>query len=282
MTGRVFSVEEFSLYDGPGIRTTVFLKGCPLRCNWCHNPEGQTFEARWLRSPNGCLHCDKCLDAGERACGKRELTRESAAVCPRRLVRLCGEDYTPEALVASLEPNLPLLNDAGGGVTFSGGEVLSQAPFAQECLRLLRGKTHRALQTSGYGDETAFRALLNEAELVLYDLKLMDDEAFRYHIGASNEPILRNFRVLARSGVPYTVRVPLIPGVTDTEANLSAIAAFMQENGADYAELLPYNPMAGAKYALAQREYQPKFDPAVPCQARREIFDRYGIRTKVM
>ena len=282
MTGIVFSVEEFSLYDGPGIRTSVFLKGCPMRCDWCHNPEGQEFAPRYVRSPNGCLNCGKCLEAGFAACGERRLTEESRSVCPRRLIRLCGITYTPEALVNEIAPNLDLLNQAGGGVTFSGGEVLSQADFTAECLDRLQGKTHRAVQTSGYGSDEAFEMLLSRCELVLHDLKIFDGTLHRRHTGCSNESVLRHYRRLATSGVPFITRIPLIPGVTDTEANLTAIAGFMAENGVRYAELLPYNPMAGAKYTLAGKEYRPDFDPTVPWNAHPEIFAQAGISVKIM
>ena len=129
---RVFSIEEFSTYDGPGIRMTVFLKGCPLRCMWCHNPEGQSFDAQIVRSPNGCLACNACLDAGERATGERRLTEESIAVCPRNLVRNCGEEYTSEALLSVIKKNIRILNASGGGVTFSGGEPLCHAECTYE------------------------------------------------------------------------------------------------------------------------------------------------------
>ena len=116
----VFSIEEFSTFDGPGVRTTVFLKGCPLRCEWCHNPEGQRAESEWVKSPNGCLHCGLCERFGvKRADGTIMLTQTSAAICPRNLVRLSGEDYTPEELCAKLMKNAEILKSMGGGVTFS-------------------------------------------------------------------------------------------------------------------------------------------------------------------
>ncbi len=126
---KIFSIEEFSTYDGPGIRMTVFLKGRPLRCSWCHNPEGQSFEAQVVRSPNGCIGCGACLNVGEKETGRRTLTEASIAVCPRGIVRLCGEEYTSERLVGIIGKNVDMLNAAGGGVTFSGGEPLCQHAF---------------------------------------------------------------------------------------------------------------------------------------------------------
>lgn len=282
MTGIVFSIEEFSTFDGPGIRTTVFLKGCPMRCAWCHNPEGQLPEPQMLRSPNGCLGCGKCLDEGERITGKRVLVKESAGVCPRNLVRECGTEYEPFELVKKLLKNADILTESGGGATFSGGEPLFQQTFLKECLSLLEGKLHRAVQTSGYCEPKAFAEILGCTDLFLFDLKIADAEAHRHYTGCGNEYIKENFSKLTSFGTPYIVRIPLIPGVTDTEDNITALCRFMKENGTDYAELLPYNKMAGGKYPLAGRKYLPGFDVAVEPQPRTDIFSGFGIKTRVM
>ena len=135
MNGRVFSIEEFATFDGPGIRMTVFLKGCPLRCSWCHNPESQRAEVEYVRSPNGCLSCGKCLKVAERdEKNALHLTESSLEACPKGLVRRCGEDFTVEALCARILANAEILRDTGGGVTFSGGEPLAQSAFLFDCL----------------------------------------------------------------------------------------------------------------------------------------------------
>ena len=281
-TGRIFSVEEFSTYDGPGIRMTVFLKGCPLRCTWCHNPEGQSFSPELMRSVNGCLGCGACTEEGRKRTGRPCLVPESAALCPRGLIRTSGEDVSDGELVSRIEKNLALLNMSGGGVTFSGGEPLSQADFTLACMRLLRGKTNRALQTSGYATDEVFRALLAECDYVLFDLKQMDEEAHRHWTGVSNRQILENYRTLANSGVPFVTRIPLIPSVNDTEENLRATAEFMKENGAKALELLPYNKMAGGKYSGLGRAYQPGFDPTAEPNPHLEIFEEYGIEVRIL
>lgn len=273
MKGTVFSVEEFSVYDGPGIRTTVFLKGCPLRCSWCHNPEGQESAPKIVKSPNGCLSCGSC----DRYAVDGVYTRDSITHCPRQLLRWCGEVYTPEALCNKLLKNKRLLD----GVTFSGGEPLYQDLFLTECLKLLKGQLHRAVQTSGFASQTVFSKMLENTDYVLFDLKIMDEKAHKYHTGKSNEPILKNFDLLTNSGVELVPRTPLIPGVTDTAENLSAIARLLQGYDMHYIELLPYNPMAGSKYALAGKAFKPTYDPTAEPQAHEDIFDAFGIEVKV-
>lgn len=283
MQGTVFSIEEFATFDGPGIRMTVFLKGCPLRCTWCHNPEGQRASAEYRRSPNGCTGCGACLRAAETLPdGQKRLTAASERACTRGLVRRCGDSYTPEELCQKILANARILNAGGGGVTFSGGEPTVQAAFLAECLAQLRGKIHRAIQTCGYTDGETFTSLLRDCDYVLYDLKLMDATLHRQFCGVDNAPILQNYRTLAASGVPFVTRIPLIPGVTDTEDNLDAIANLMEEVGVRYAEVLPYNRMAGSKYASVLRTYEPGFDGERAVSARQDVFARRGIQIKVM
>ncbi len=282
LTGRIFSIEEFSTYDGPGIRMTVFLKGCPLRCMWCHNPEGQRFEQELLRSPNGCTGCGACLEEGRRLTGRACLVQSSVDVCPRKLVRACAVDYTSDELVERICRNAAILNASGGGVTFSGGEPLAQPDFLSECLTRLHGITNCALQTSGFCGPEIFDEILDKCDYVLYDLKLMDAERHRRYTGGSNGLILRNYCALAASAVPFVTRIPLIPGVNDTEENINATASFMRENGAKRVELLPYNRMAGAKYKLAGRKYTPEFDGERRPETHMDIFEKYGIEVRVL
>lgn len=275
LIGRVFSVEEFSVYDGDGIRMTVFFKGCPLSCEWCHNPEGQRREREVCRSRNGCTECGACLAEGK-------LTENSISACPRGLVRFVGDEYTVDDIVRIVSANADILNASGGGVTFSGGEPTAQSEFLYACLRALRGITDRAIQTTGYCSKDTFLRLLSECDRVLYDLKLIDGEKHKRYTGVKNEKILDNYRDLAKSGVPFVTRIPLIPAVTDTADNIEGIARFMRECGVTYAELMPYNKMAGGKYASLGREYKISFDETVEVSTREEIFQKYGIEVKVL
>lgn len=282
MKGKVFSIEEFSTFDGPGIRTTVFLKGCPLRCSWYHNPEGQNSSTQYLRSPNGCLNCGACLQAGFVSTGKPCLCEESIDACPRDLVRRCGEELSAHCLVSRLEGLLGMLNAAGGGITFSGGEPLSQPDFLLKCLHLLEGKTHRAVQTCGYSPEAVFRTILKNCDYILYDLKHMDSAVHSRYTGVSNTLILQNYRILAESDKPFITRIPLIPGVNDTEANLTATAKFLSQLHINRIELLPYHTGAGAKYKAAGMTYSPGFDTSVLPNPHKDIFNDHGIEVTVL
>ncbi len=276
----IFAIEEFSVFDGPGIRTSVFLKGCPLHCEWCHNPEGQDFVNDILRSPNGCIECGACEARAVEKDGKLSFTDSSMNACPRGLLRHCATEYTPEELCEKLQKNFSILSASGGGVTFSGGEPTASPEFLLECLSLLEGKIHRAVQTCGFCSPEIFADVLANCDYMLFDIKLTDDEKHKKYTGVSNEIILQNFRTLAASGKEFVIRVPLIPTVNDTEENIRQTAELLRDNGIDYVELLPYNKMAGAKYRLAGRNYVPSFDESTPVQLRTELFAAYGIKAK--
>jgi len=279
--GTVFSIEEFSVYDGPGIRTSVFLKGCPLRCSWCHNPEGQRLEPEIVRGPNGCIGCGNCMRTAVEKDGVLALTEESIKKCPMNLIRYSGEEYSAEGLCRKILKNKIILKK-GGGVTFSGGEPFMQKDFLLECLSLLKGELHTAIQTCGYTDADTFAKAMELADYFLYDIKLVNDALHRRYTGVSNERIQANFKTLAESGKDFVVRVPLIPGVIDTAENITAIAELISSYGIKYAELLPYNKMAGGKYKLAMREFKPDYDENAESQPREEIFDKYNIKIKIM
>ena len=248
LTGRVFDIKEFSVNDGPGVRTTVFFKGCPLRCVWCHNPEGLEPKRELLVRKKGCLHCGRCrVPCTHPEC--QGLGRCLHA-CPAGLVEEVGREWTVEALAARLLRDRELYENSGGGVTLSGGEPLLQHAFAVELLRNL--PVHRAIETSGYASPEVFSKVLAEVDYVMMDIKLADPEAHRRYTGVDNTPILKNLDILRNSGKPYLIRVPLIPDITDTPENLAKIATVV---GDSPTELLPYNRMAGAKYASVGKTF---------------------------
>jgi pyruvate formate lyase activating enzyme len=248
-SGIVFDIKEFTIHDGPGIRTTVFMKGCLLSCTWCHNPEGQSMKPQVIRSP-----------AGE---------------------RLAGQKYSARELAALLNGQAEILRGNGGGITFSGGEPLLQARFVAEVIDLLEG-LHVLLDTSGYGDEQEFRSLVERSDLVYFDLKLIDSAMHRKYTGCGNEPILDNLKILSASGKPYTIRVPLIPGVTDTDENLGAIARTIKGlPGLQGVHLLPYNRAAGSKYEFAGMEFNPGYDETRTQNINTRLFEKSGIKVNV-
>jgi len=243
--GIIFDIREFSVHDGPGIRTTVFLKGCPMACTWCHNPEGQSSEPQFLRSP-----------------GRQ---------------RLVGTRFTPKALAAKLNRHAKIFKANEGGVTFSGGEPLLQAAFVAEVIDLLNG-IHVLLDTSGYGSAGDFRYLLKKVNLVYYDLKIIDRDLHRRFTGCDNKLILDNLHMLADSGVPFVIRVPLVPDVTDTPENLNAIARTVRGlPGMLRVDLLPFNRAAGAKYAAAGMKFEPGFNENKPVNQDTSIFENLEI-----
>ena len=248
-TGIVFDIKEFTIHDGPGIRTTVFMKGCPLSCMWCHNPEGQSMAPQVIGGV-----------AGE---------------------RLAGQKYTAAELAALLNRQAGVLRANEGGITFSGGEPLLQAQFIAEVFDLLSG-LHVVLDTSGYGMERDFRCLVERCDLVFFDLKLIDQVAHRHYTGRDNAMILNNLRILNSSGKPFVVRVPLVPGVTDTDENLAAIARTVCGlSGLQYVELLPYNRAAGSKYQSVGMEFKPDYDETRPLNLNTTPFKQSGVELRV-
>lgn len=244
-TGTVFDIKEFAVHDGPGIRTTVFLKGCALRCSWCHNPEGLSPEPQVLHGP-----------AGKRLAGKR---------------------YTSSELARLLNRQAGLLSENGGGVTFSGGEPLFQSEFLAETIGQMEG-LHVLLDTAGYASKENFQRVVSLVDMLYLDIKTLDPKTFQIYCGGNLEVLLANLRSLHNMELPCVIRVPLIPGVTDNLQNMSAIAQIVRDiPGLIRVDLLPYHELAGAKYPLLGLEYRPGFDEKQAPQVFAEPFDVLGL-----
>ena len=250
-TGLVFNIQRFSIHDGPGVRTTVFMKGCPLRCAWCHNPESQACGEAFVRLTHRCMRCGRCSNEELALPLVHGRDRHDVALCPTGALEVVGDPYEAPALVRTLLRDRVFFDESGGGVTFSGGEPLLQAAFVTEVLRLLRAEgIHTALDTCGYCRRDDLCAAARHADLILYDLKLMDDARHRAATGVSNRPILDNLVALAGTAIATWIRVPIIPGVNDDDENIDATAAFVRDLGASARiDLLPYHATGAAKFA---------------------------------
>lgn len=267
MTGVIFDLKRFAVHDGGGLRTTLFLKGCPLRCPWCQNPEGIERKSMLWHNPVVCLKCGSCVPACPQnalrlddrihvdrdrciVCGK------CADVCPAAAMSCTGERVTAEEAAARLLRDRVFFGE-NGGVTLSGGEVLAQWEFAREVLAICKeAGADTAIETCLLASREAVEALLPVVDHFIADIKYLDGEIHRDVVGADNAQILENFRFLAERGADLLVRTPLIPGYTATEENIRAIARFLR--GIDPAikyELLNFNPLCRSKYSAMEQDY---------------------------
>ena len=267
MNGFVFEVKRFAVHDGPGLRTTLFLKGCPLRCPWCQNPEGLHLEPRLWYKEADCLRCGNCVAAcQERALALDERVHIDQAACV--LCKRCLDACPTGALlldgreVSADEAEETLLQDAvfyaeGGGITLSGGGVMAQWPFALERLRRMRARgVDTAIETCLLVKQDVLSRFLGLVDHFIVDIKYFDGAEHRRVLGESNELILANYRYLVEKGADVLVRTPLIPGYTATEANIRAIARFVRLTDANARyELLNFNPLCRSKYAALEEDY---------------------------
>ncbi|MDZ7319979.1 MAG: glycyl-radical enzyme activating protein [candidate division KSB1 bacterium] len=263
LTALTFNIQQFSTEDGPGIRTTVFMKGCPLRCVWCHNPEGASPHLDLVWYDTRCIAARECL----RVCPENALTLtpsgmvidrkrctvcgKCAEQCPASALEIIGKEWTVDELLAELLKDKVFYETSGGGITFSGGEPMMQTDFLCEILpRCKEAGLHVALDTCGAVSAERYQRVIEWIDLVLFDLKIMDDARHRAATGVGNELILNNVRLLAMRGVPMWIRTPIIPGYTDDRANIEAIARFIRDNlpTVERWDLLAYTNLGKPKY----------------------------------
>lgn len=272
MNGKIFDIQRFSLHDGPGIRTTVFMKGCPLSCPWCHNPEGlstspavQFFEAE-------CIGCGAC---------EGEHTEERAHLCPTGAIKRCVREISAEELLSELMRDKDFYRD-GGGITFSGGECLLQADFLVEVMTLLKEEgINIAVDTSGEVPYAAIEKTLPFTEHYLYDVKCIDSELHKSVIGKDNRRILENLARLSGERKKIHIRVPVIPDFNDSDSEQERIAAYLAKiGGITEATLLPYHTLGKSKYAtlgLAVRYDTEKKIGKSRLDILKEIYRNYGL-----
>lgn len=263
--GRIFAIKRFEIHDGDGVRTTLFLKGCPLRCAWCHNPEGLSPAIQLGYLAEKCLHCGHCTalctahhmehsqhifePALCHTCGQCAIT------CPSSALTLFGTERTALSLLPDLLADRAYYEATGGGVTLSGGEPMAQPEFTREILALLKKENiHTALDTCGFAPRAAYESILPYTDLFLFDLKAADPETHLRCTGQRNDLILENLRFLDESGLPIDIRIPLVPDMNDTE--LPAMARLLQSmKHLRKVKILPYHHYSGSRYQSLRMPY---------------------------
>ncbi len=296
----IFDIKRFSINDGPGIRTTLFMKGCPLHCVWCHNPEGISERATRLYNKKKCIGCASCVAACKQ--GVLRLTPEGivwgdgcilcgrcAQACPSKAMEMAGKEWEMAALMQVIEKERQVMTTSGGGVTVCGGEPMMHPAYLLDLLQAV-GKSgfHRAVDTSLFASSGNVRQVMEQCELFLIDLKLMDSAAHSRYTGVRNETILENIALVSRAAHPYWIRIPLIVGVNADKGNLEASARFLASlpTPPEVVNLLVYHDIGKGKHARMGTLYNPE---RIPMQAPTEeeqkeavaLFEGYGLQVRI-
>jgi pyruvate formate lyase activating enzyme len=299
--GFIFDIQSYAIHDGPGVRTLVFLKGCPLRCWWCHNPEGQSSKPQIMYFDTLCMKSHKCVDVCPvdaitlKGNGKIMIEREKCTgcglcsnVCPASALKVVGQWIDVEKLIEEIEKYNQLYNNPDSGVTFTGGEPLFQPEFLKEVLiECKKHYIHTAIETSGYASREVFESIMPYVDLFLYDLKLFDENESVKYTGVSSQIIKENLSFLIKKGKKIILRFPIIPGITDTETNVKNWIDFLVKlKGSNFPEeidLLPYHDVDEKFYRLGM-EYKMEVHHAPSESTLNKIkqeFEKIGLKVKI-
>lgn len=273
--GMIFNIQKFSINDGPGIRTVVFFKGCPLKCTWCANPESQEPRLQILWDAKKCLHCNNCVMScpalavkniegvitvdhrrcsGVGVCSERGICIER---CPGHALKPEGELKTVADVMKVVMQDLPFYEESGGGVTLSGGEAMMQPEFAIELLKALKSKNiHTAIETTGFTSPAIFQRVIEYLDLLLFDIKHWDENKHKEKTGVSNLPILKNMKYAIDNGKEVLPRLPVIPNYNDSLDDARGISQRLNEVGAKRVQLLPFHQFGQNKYSMLGRNYE--------------------------
>jgi pyruvate formate lyase activating enzyme len=296
--GMIFDIQKYAIHDGAGIRTTVFFKGCPLRCWWCQNPEGQDSKPELVYRKSRCIDCGECAKncprvaislAAQHVSINREncvLCDNCSRVCPSDALSIAGKQVSVKEILEEIEKDMPFFNESGGGVTFSGGEPLLQHDFLNALLTECKERDiDTIVQTCGFAPYEIVDRVRDKVDLFLYDIKIMDDRKHRKYTGGSNRQILENLKKLAESGSSIVISFPIIPGINDDDNNVTRTAEFIHSlPNIKHVNLLPYHRAGIEKYKSLGKPY--KLDRIQPPSNQRiksikEKIEALGIRVGV-